>query len=101
MDTSKMEPTPVAVEEKTQDVEKRRESVRTQVSLDAALEAMDISTKDADEAFAFLRDHPNADEVRQEAAAILTDPVLTKKLLRKIDFTIVPCMVAVYFLQYL
>jgi MFS transporter, ACS family, allantoate permease len=70
-------------------------------SLDEALGELDISAKDADEAFAFLKNHPNADIVRQEAVAILSDVKATKRLLRKIDFTIVPCMIAVYFLQYL
>jgi hypothetical protein len=31
----------------------------------------------------------------------LADPERLKKLVRKIDLTIVPCMVAVYFLQFL
>lgn len=70
-------------------------------NLDEALGSLHISTEDADEAFAYLRDHPNADSVRQEAMAILADPQATRKLLRKIDFTIVPCMIAVYFLQFL
>ena len=79
----------------------RKASVASNASLDEALGQLDISTKDADEAFAYLKDHPNADGVRQEAIAILADPKATKRLLRKIDFTIVPCMIAVYFLQYL
>lgn len=70
-------------------------------TLDQALESLEISSKDADEAFGFLRDHPNADLVRQEALAILNDQKRLKKLVRKIDFTIVPCMIAVYFLQFL
>lgn len=70
-------------------------------TLDAALGTLEIDTKNADEAFSYLRDHPNADLVRQEALAILNDPERLKKLVRKIDFTIVPCMVAVYFLQFL
>jgi hypothetical protein len=91
----------------TEDAEKaatgagRQSSVATLASLDDALESLDISTKDADEAFSYLKDHPNADAVRQEAVAILADPKATKRLLRKIDFTIVPCMIAVYFLQFL
>lgn len=79
----------------------RLDSIATNASLDDALEQLDISTQDADEAFAFLKDHPNADGVRQEAIAILADPQATRRLVRKIDFTIVPCMIAVYFLQYL
>ncbi|EXJ81733.1 hypothetical protein A1O1_07798 [Capronia coronata CBS 617.96] len=79
----------------------RLNSVATFASLDEALGQLDISVKDADEAFTFLKDHPNADAVRQEAIAILADPKATKRLVRKIDWTIVPCMVAVYFLQYL
>jgi hypothetical protein len=82
-------------------IEDRKNSVATNVSLDEALGQLDISTKDADEAFEFLKNHPNADAVRQEAIAILSDPKATKRLLRKIDFTIVPCMIGVYFLQYL
>ncbi|EXJ77030.1 hypothetical protein A1O3_10187 [Capronia epimyces CBS 606.96] len=70
-------------------------------SLDEALGQLVISTKDADEAFGFLKDHPNADAVRQQAMAILADPHATRRLVRKIDFTLVPCMIAVYFLQYL
>ena len=62
---------------------------------------MDISSKDADEAFAYLRDHPQADAVRQEALEILADPKQLKKLMRKIDWTIVPMMIGVYFLQFL
>ena len=82
--------------------EKGRPSiVSTAESLDAALSSLDIDAKDADEAFAYLRDHPNADQVRQEAIEILNDPKRLKKLVRKIDLTIVPCMVAVYFLQFL
>ena len=83
------------------DVEKRIHSVATEASLDEALESLDISLKDADEAFAYLKNHPNADSVRQEAIAILADPKLTRKLLWKIDLTIIPCMFAVYFLQFL
>ena len=82
--------------------EKARPSiVSTAESLDAALSSLDIDAEDADEAFAYLRDHPNADQVRQEAIEILNDPKRLKKLVRKIDLTIVPCMVAVYFLQFL
>lgn len=102
MDIKSTDPLPGGgVSEKTPHDLDRQGSVATNASLDEALEQLDISTKDADEAFAFLKDHPNADQVRQEAIAILSDPKATKKLLRKIDFTIVPCMVAVYFLQYL
>jgi hypothetical protein len=88
-------------QEKMQDDFARKASVATNASLDQALGELDISSKDADEAFTFLKNHPNADGVRQEAIAILSDPKATKKLLRKIDLTIVPCMIAVYFLQYL
>lgn len=79
----------------------RQTSVATNASLDEALDQLEISTADADEAFDYLKVHPNADAVRQEAITILSDPKATRRLLRKIDLTIVPCMVAVYFLQYL
>ncbi len=73
----------------------------TVLHLEDALATLEIDPKDADEAFAFLRDHPNADEVTQEAISILADPEKRKKLLRKIDWAILPCMIATYFLQFL
>jgi hypothetical protein len=79
----------------------RKGSAVTDDGLDQALESLDISVSDADEAFAFLRDHPNADLVRQEALDILQDEKRLKKLVRKIDWTLIPCMVGVYFLQFL
>jgi hypothetical protein len=87
----------------TQDPEKHPEKQRPSVisdagTLDAALE---IASEDADEAFSCLRDHPNADAVRQEAIDVLADPQRLKKLVRKTDLTIVPCMIAVCFLQFL
>jgi len=59
------------------------------------------SLNDADEALAFLENHPRAMEVAEEGNAILEDPVQLKKLIRKIDFTIAPLLAAVYFLQFL
>lgn len=59
------------------------------------------SLNDADEALAFLENHPRAVEVAEEGNAILEDPVQLKKLIRKIDFTIAPLLAAVYFLQFL
>ncbi len=59
------------------------------------------SLKDADEALSFLENHPRAAEIAEEGQAILDDPVLLKKLVRKIDLTIAPLLAAVYFLQFL
>ena len=59
------------------------------------------SLKDADEALAFLENHPRALEIAQEGNTILEDPVQLKKLVRKIDLTIAPLLAAVYFLQFL
>lgn len=59
------------------------------------------SLADADEALAFLENHPRAVEIAQQGAAILDDPVQRKRLLRKIDLSIVPLLAAVYFLQFL
>ena len=59
------------------------------------------SLRDADEALAFLEDHPRAVEIAEEGNAILEDPVQLKKLVRKIDLTIAPLLAAVYFLQFL
>jgi hypothetical protein len=78
------------------DIEKdQRQASFTSIAsgdLDEALVTLDISSKDADEAFAFIRDHPNADIVRQEALEILADPKALRRLLWKIDLTIVPCV---------
>lgn len=59
------------------------------------------SVRDADEALAFLENHPRAAEIAREGNAILEDPIQRKKLLRKIDLTIAPLLATVYFLQYL
>ena len=59
------------------------------------------SLKDADEALAFLENHPRAQEIAEEGNAILKDPVQLKRLIRKIDFTVAPLLAAVYFLQFL
>ena len=85
------------------DPEKQRhasiaEDIKT---LDDALQTLEIDTKEADEAFSFLKDHPHADAITQDAVAILNDPARTRRLLRKIDWVIVPCMMATYFLQFL
>lgn len=59
------------------------------------------SLKDADEALNFLENHPRAAEIAEEGSAILEDPVLLRRLVRKIDVTIAPLLAAVYFLQFL
>ncbi|KAI9668069.1 MAG: hypothetical protein M1821_000889 [Bathelium mastoideum] len=59
------------------------------------------SLADADEALAFLENHPRAAEIAQEGNAILEDPKRLKKLQLKIDLTIAPLLAGVYFLQYL
>ncbi|KAF2222587.1 MFS transporter [Elsinoe ampelina] len=64
-------------------------------------EIKSISLRDADEAFGFLTNHPNAAEIAEQGQAILDDPVLHAKLLRKIDWTICPLLAATYFLQFL
>jgi len=52
---------------------------------------LQISGKDALKAFTYLKDHPNASAIREEASAILADPKATEKLLRKLAFTIDSC----------
>lgn len=64
-------------------------------------ELLPTSLQSADEALAFLSAHPDADAVHQEGLAILEDPVLRKKLVRKIDRTIAPLLAITYFLQFL
>ena len=71
------------------------------VHLEDALQSFNIDINDADEAFGFLREHPDVDGVTQEAIAILADEGRSKKLLRKIDWAILPCMIVTYFLQFL
>ncbi len=60
-----------------------------------------LDLKDADEALAFLSNHPRAADIAIEGNAILEDPVELRKLVRKIDTTIAPLLAAVYFLQFL
>ena len=60
-----------------------------------------VDLVDADEALAFLTNHPRAVDIAVEGNAILEDPVQLKKLVRKIDFTIAPLLASVYFLQFL
>jgi MFS transporter, ACS family, allantoate permease len=60
-----------------------------------------IDLDNADEALAFLTNHPRAAEIAMEGSAILEDPKALRKLLWKIDLTICPLLAAVYFLQYL
>lgn len=67
----------------------------------AAISSLSCSLKDADEALDFLSNHPESGEISIQGAAIIADPVASKKLLRKIDLTIAPLLAAVYFLQYL
>lgn len=90
----------------SQDPEKHHEMHRPSITsdagtLDAALSSLEIDAKDADEAFSYLRTHLNADAVQQDAIDILADPRQLKKLVRKMDLTIVLCMITVYFLQFL
>lgn len=59
------------------------------------------SLQDADEALAFLENHPRASEIAEEGNAILEDHARRRKLIRKIDFTIAPLLASVYFLQFL
>ncbi|EMC98866.1 hypothetical protein BAUCODRAFT_31139 [Baudoinia panamericana UAMH 10762] len=59
------------------------------------------SLSEADEALAFLENHPRAAEIAQEGAAILEDDKQRRRLVRKIDLAIAPLLAAVYFLQYL
>ena len=59
------------------------------------------SLKDADEALSFLENHPRAAQIAEDGNAILEDPILLRKLVRKIDLTIAPLLAAVYFLQFL
>jgi len=71
------------------------------VQLEDALSTLNIDPKDADEAFEFLKDHPDAHEVTRQALAILADETSRKQLLKKIDWAILPCMIVTYFLQFL
>lgn len=57
------------------------------------------SLSDKDEAFEFLQNNPRREELLAEAQAILNDPIKYKRLLRKIDFTIIPLLALTYFLQ--
>ena len=80
-------------------MEEKKQASETTSPSDGPLANFDI--KDADEALAFIENHPRKAELMAEGAAILEDPVQLKKLIRKIDFTIAPLLAATYFLQYL
>lgn len=60
-----------------------------------------VDLVNADEALAFLTNHPRAVEIAIEGSIILEDPKQLRKLVRKIDLTIAPLLAAVYFLQFL
>lgn len=77
-----------------------KETVDLTVQTDQATGAV-VDIRNADEAVAFLEGLANAEQIRQEANAILEDPKALKKLIRKIDLMIAPLIAAVYFLQYL
>lgn len=57
------------------------------------------SLSDKDEAFRFLQNSPRREELLTEGQAILNDPIKYRRLLRKIDFTIIPLLALTYFLQ--
>lgn len=57
------------------------------------------SLSDKDEAFEFLQNNPRREELLAEGQAILNDPIKYRRLLRKIDFTIIPLLTLTYFLQ--
>ena len=59
------------------------------------------SLQDADEALSFLANHPHASQIAAEGTAIIEDPKRLKKLIWKIDWTIIPLLAATYFLQFL
>lgn len=71
----------------TQDIEVQRATISRSGSVNEKF----IAAKDVDEALQFL--HANA------ATAQLTD-IDEKKLMRKVDWMIMPLMFAVYYLQY-
>ena len=76
-----------------------RKIMHEKSSADATVAVTDL--KDADEALAFLENHPRRVEVAEEGAAILEDPVRRRRLIWKIDLTLVPLLASVYFLQFL
>jgi len=65
------------------------------------IEAVVANLHDADEALAFLENHPDRERIAAEGQAILDDPIRLKKLVRKIDLLLVPILFSVYFLQFL
>jgi hypothetical protein len=90
---------PVVATSASEDAEKQFQG--SVVQLEDALATLNIDPQDADEAFHFLKDHPEAHEITRQALAILADETSQKQLLRKIDWAILPCMIVTYFLQFL
>lgn len=83
------------------DSEKSVSPLDTKLSSTIAHEGEVVNLVDADEALAFLTNHPNAAQILIEGNSILEDPVQLRRLVRKIDLTIAPLLAAVYFLQFL
>ena len=81
--------------------EKHLESIDHRSTSGVSNGATASSLRDADEALAFLQNHPQATAITEAGNAILKDPVQLKKLQQKIDRTIVPLLAAIYFLQFL
>lgn len=81
--------------------EKHLESIDHRGTSGVSNGATASSLRDADEALAFLQNHPQATAITEAGNAILEDPVQLKKLQQKIDRTIVPLLAAIYFLQFL
>lgn len=59
------------------------------------------SLSDKDEAYAFLEHNPRRSEITTQAQALLDNPLEYRKLLRKIDFTIVPLLALASFMNLL
>lgn len=81
--------------------EKNLESIDYRSTSRISNDATASSLRDADEALAFLQNHPQATAITEAGNAILEDPVQLKKLQQKIDRAIVPLLAAIYFLQFL
>ncbi|KAK3674140.1 hypothetical protein LTR78_005987 [Recurvomyces mirabilis] len=77
------------------------DSRRLSLNSDEQTTTVVTTLADADEALAFLENHPQSALIAEQGAAILEDEKSRRRLVRKIDLTIAPLLACVYFLQYL
>ncbi|KAH8802974.1 hypothetical protein F5884DRAFT_861317 [Xylogone sp. PMI_703] len=78
----------------------KEQSIRSDINVYPNGDAI-VDLAYADEALAFLKNHPSAGDLAVQGSGILEDPEKLKRLIWKIDSTIIPLLAVVFFLQFL